>query len=94
MTLEGKGQLNGIGQHIDGKAFVSLAFEPTAMKSRRFGVTAVTKDGRELMAGGSWSDTGVRVEEFTFDLLLADAAKFIIGTRPVRTNEWKDVVLP
>jgi hypothetical protein len=95
MTLEGNGQLNGIGQNIDGHAFVSLAYAPAKMKLRQFGVVAVTKDGRELRSGsGGRSDSGVRVEEFTFDLQLADVAKFIIGTRPVRTNEWKNVVLP
>jgi hypothetical protein len=94
MAFEGAGQLNGVGQNIDGQAFVSIAYAPAKMPSRRFGVMAVTKDGRELMAGGSWSDTGVRVEEFTFTVPLADVAKFIIGTRPIRTMEWKDVVLP
>jgi serine/threonine protein kinase len=94
MTLEGNGQLNGIGQNVDGKAFVSLAFESAKMPSRQFGVVAVAKDGRQMLSGSGWSDTGVRAEEFTFDLPLADVAKFIIGTRPVRTNEWKDVVLP
>jgi hypothetical protein len=94
MTLEGNGQLNGIGQNVDGKAFVSLAFESAKMQSRQFGVVAVTKDGRQMLSGSGWSDTGVRAEEFTFDLPLADVAKFIIGTRPIRTNEWKNVVLP
>ena len=98
MTLEGNGYLNGVGQNIDGKAFVSLAYDSPKMKARRFGVRAVMKDGRELMAGGSWSGngngTGMRVEEFTFETPLDDVAKFIIGTRPIRTNEWKGVGLP
>jgi len=94
MTLEGNGQINGVGQNIDGKAFVSLAYEPTKMPDRRFGVVAVAKDGRQLVASSGWSDTGVRAEEFTFNLPLADVAKFIIGTRPLRTNEWKNVRLP
>ncbi len=98
MTLEGNGQLNGVGENIDGRAFVSLAYDAAKMKSRRFGVRAILKDGRELMTGGSWSGngngTGVRVEEYSFDLPLSDVAKFIIGTRPIRMMEWTNVVLP
>ena len=98
MTLEGKGQLNGTGQNIDGKAFVTLAYEPKALPDRRFGVKCVTKDGREMLTGGSWggaSDgSGVRVEEFIFDVPISEVAKFVIGTRPVRTVEWTNVVLP
>lgn len=98
MALEGNSQLNGVGQNVDGQAFVSLAVDATKMKARRFGVIAVTKDGRELVTGGSWSGngdgTGVRVEEYDFNIPLAEVAKFIIGTRPIRTNEWKNVVLP
>ncbi len=98
MSLEGNSQLNGVGQDVDGEAFVAIAVDEGKMKSRRFGVKAVTKDGRELVTGGSESSnssgTGVGVEEFHFDLPLADVSKFIIGTRPIRTNEWKAVVLP
>jgi hypothetical protein len=94
MTLEGSGQLNGVGQNVDGKAFVSLAYSADKLKSRRFGVMAVTKDGRQLLTGGSWSGNGILAQEFVFDLPLADVAKFIIGTRLIRTVEWKDVILP
>jgi hypothetical protein len=34
------------------------------------------------------------VAEFDFGVPLSDVAKFIIGTRPIRTMEWKNVVLP
>jgi len=37
---------------------------------------------------------GVGTEKFDFDVPLADVAKFIIGTRPIRTMEWTNVVLP
>jgi hypothetical protein len=98
MSLEGGGQLNGVGQNVDGQAFVALAVDANRLNDRRFGVVAVTKDGRELMTGGSWSGnsdgSGVRVEEFDFNVPLADVKKFIIGTRPIRTNEWENVVLP
>lgn len=98
MSLEGGSVLNGMGQNVDGRAFVSIAANAGEMKSRRFGVVAVTKDGRELTTGGNWSGgpnrTGVRAEEFVFGVPLADVAKFIIGTRPVRTMEWNHAVLP
>ena len=98
MTLEGNGQLNGIGQNLDGKAFVSLAFDGAKLKKRRFGVIAETKDGREILTAGSWSGnangTGVFVQEFDFDTSLSNVARFIIGTRPIRTVEWTNVALP
>jgi hypothetical protein len=36
----------------------------------------------------------VGAEQFEFQIPLSGVAKFIIGTRPIRTVEWKDVVLP
>ena len=68
------------------------------MKSRRFGVRAVTHDGRELNAGCSESGfaegSGVRVMECDFPVPLAQVDKFIIGSRPIHTIEWKNVLLP
>ena len=57
----------------------------------------VSKDGREIPHDGYGSSGpvgGVRAENFEFYIPIADVAKFIIGTRPIRTNEWKNVVLP
>jgi hypothetical protein len=98
MTLEGDSQLNGVGQNVDGQAFVAIAVDAGRLKSRRFGVVAVTKDGHELTTSPSETsfagDAGVSVAVFEFNVPLADLARFIIGTRPVHTMEWKDVVLP
>ncbi|HEY9508226.1 MAG TPA: serine/threonine-protein kinase, partial [Verrucomicrobiae bacterium] len=98
MTLEGQSQLASVGQNVDGDAFLSIAVDAGKMKSRQFGVIAVTKQGRELITGPSsayFTDgTGVGTSEFVFKVPLAEVSKFIIGTRPVRTNIWKDVVLP
>jgi predicted Ser/Thr protein kinase len=98
MDLEGESQLNGLGQDVDGNAFVSIAVNADKMKGRKFGVLAVTRDGHEQISGGGRSGniggTGVGVEEIDFNVPLADVAKFRIGTRPIRTMEWKDVVLP
>ena len=98
MSLEGGSQLNGMGQDVDGRAFVAIAVAAKKMSSRQFDAVAIAKDGRELPPAGS--ERGgtiggdVRIERFEFEVPLTDVTKFIIGTRPIRTNEWKDVVLP
>jgi serine/threonine protein kinase len=97
-SLEGNSQLNGVGQNADGKAFVAIAEDAAKLKTRQFDVIAVAKDGRQLPHEG-WGrfgpvNEGIRVENFDFPIPLSDVAKFIIGTRPIRTVEWKDVVLP
>jgi len=98
MSLEGKSILNAIGQNARGRAFVSIAVNAKAMQSRAFDVMAVAKDGREILRFGSGRGgavgAGVGSEKFDFQIPLSDVSKFIIGTRPIRTNEWKDVVLP
>ena len=98
MTLEGESMFSGAGQNAAGNAFVSIAVNTGKMKSRKFGVVAVTKSGRELAVSPSESGfadgTGASMAGFTFNVPLSDVAKFIIGTRPIRTVEWKDVVLP
>jgi predicted Ser/Thr protein kinase len=97
-TLEGGSMLNGVGQTADGTAFVSIAVNASRMNSRKFGVIAVTTDGRTLAATPSESGfadgTGVGTAQFVFAVPLTNVARFIIGTRSIRTNEWKNVVLP
>jgi hypothetical protein len=88
----------GLGQSADGKAFVSFAVDSAKMPSREVGVVAVTRDNRELPYRG-WEPPGVenpgpRTGRFEFDVPLSEVEKFRIGTRPIRTNEWKHVVLP
>ena len=97
MSLEGGSLLSGIGQNAQRQAFVAIAVDPKTTRSRAFGVVARTKDGREiphLGSGRSDSGLGVAVADFEFAVPLSSVAKFIIGTRPIRTNEWKNVVLP
>ena len=50
VSLEGGSQLNGVGQDRAGKAFAAIAVDARRTSERRFGVIAVTKDGRELGA--------------------------------------------
>jgi hypothetical protein len=98
MSLEGGSQLNGIGQNAQDRAFVAIAVDANGMSDRQFDVIAVTQGGRQMESAGRRSGgtigAGVRVEDFDFELALAYVAKFRIGTRPIRTYEWKDVVLP
>ena len=48
MTLEGGSMLGSVGQSLEGRAFVSLAVNNAKLGNRRFGVVAITKDGRDL----------------------------------------------
>lgn len=96
---EGDGYtIAGIGNTADGKASISFALDLSKMSGSVVGAMAVTKNGKELQYH-SWKPpesgtTGVATEKFEFDAPLADVAKFIIGTRPIRTMEWTDVMLP
>ena len=96
-SLEGGSQLNGVGQNRAGKAFAAIAVDAKRTSERKFGVIAVTNDGRELESIMSFGDnndgTGVSIARFVFDAPLPDIAHFRVGTRRIRTMEWKDVVL-
>jgi tRNA A-37 threonylcarbamoyl transferase component Bud32 len=98
MSLEGGSQLNGMGQDVDGRAFVAIAVDARKMMSRVFDVIAVAQNGREHSAAGTKRGgtvgSGLRVENFNFEIPLADVARFRIGSRAIRTNEWSGVVLP
>ncbi len=98
MSLEGDGALNGVGQTADGKAFVAWSVDATRMRGRKMSATVVTKDGRELSGGantmGRGDGAGLLAERHEFDVPLSDVALFRIGSRPIRTNEWSNVVLP
>jgi hypothetical protein len=98
-TLENDSLLGGFGQNLDSNAFVSITENGIKMKSRKFDVQAITKDGQQLNSTGTSVDylgdgSGPHVEQFEFDTPLANVAKFVVGTRPIRTIEWKDVKLP
>ena len=92
VSLEGGSYLDSTGQDVDGNAFLTLAVDATQMVDRRFGVVALTKDGRELTTSPSTYGTagvqGIRIEQFGFTTPLADVQLFRIGSRPVRTKEW------
>ena len=97
MSLEGNSQLNGIGQRADGKSFIALSVDARGAASRHFGVLAITHDAREVapssMSTSGHLGSGTRVEQFEFNVPLRDVSRFRIGTRPVRTKQWQDVVI-
>ena len=98
IALGNGSQFNGIGQNAKGTAFFSIAVDMKQDAARQFGVVAVTKDGRELQPSGGETGGGVgeavHVQRFIFDTPLAEVAHFRLGTRPVRTVEFRNVPLP
>ncbi|MEI6781664.1 MAG: serine/threonine-protein kinase [Verrucomicrobiota bacterium] len=93
-------QFMGIGQTGNGGSFIALGYGAKFSNRHQFGAAAVGKEGRKWefagsSMGGQWDDANkLLVERFIFRVALADVARFIIGTRPVRTMEWNNVVLP
>jgi serine/threonine protein kinase len=98
LAILGGSQLGSIGQDARGNTLVTIGVNPQTLKTRQYCVQAVTKDGRKLMSGGGISGnsdgSGPQLSRFYFQVPLSDVAKFIIGTRPIRTMEWTNVVLP
>ena len=98
LGIFGDSQLGSIGQDARGNTLVTIGVNPQTIKTRQYCVVAVTKDGRKLMSGGGISGSsdgsGPQLSRFYFHVPLSDVAKFIIGTRPIRTVEFTNVVLP
>lgn len=96
MSLEGNSILSGIGQNAQVQAFVAIAIDPESTRSRTFSVMARTKNGQEISHVGSgrsdFAGSGVAVGRFEFAVPLGKVDKFIIGTRPIRTNTWNVVL--
>lgn len=97
MSLEGAGGLNGIGNTAKGKAFISFSVMSAQMQARRMSAVAITREGKVLAGSENMSErsdgNGVRVQLYEFAVPLAEVVKFRVGSREVRTNEWKEVVL-
>jgi len=98
MSLEGGADLSVVGQTIDNQAFVAITVPASMVQTRQFSVMAVTANGQQLICGpsisGSADGKGILTEEFDFETPLSKVKQFIIGTRPVKTVEWKAVELP
>lgn len=98
LVLEGASQLSAIGSNNRDQASVTLMVNTAGLGSRRFGASAVTRDGRALApsahARNFTPGSKQATETFEFDLPLSQVKEFKIGTRPVRTARWQGVVLP
>ncbi len=95
ISLEGEGQLSGVGEDADGKAFISIAYNNKKLGHRSFDAQLITKKGETLIRSGrsnsGFPDSGLMVAKFTFQSPLSEVEKFLMGTRPYRTNTWHDV---
>jgi hypothetical protein len=97
LILEGGSQVSSVGQNAKGRAFIALAEDTSKLELLSFDVLAVTKNGKSLTNAGksaSSAKLGLGVERFQFDVPLAEIDHFLVGTQPIRTQEWKDVALP
>ena len=95
ISLEGEGQLSGVGQDHDGRAFVSIAYNAKRLGYRAFDAKVISRSGRTLYRinhdRNGFPETGLMVSKFCFDSVLSEVDKFLIGTRPYRTNTWYSV---
>jgi len=97
LDLAGGSSFGGYGQTLEGRASVTIAVNFAGLGDRRFGAVAIAKDGREYPQVGSNVSKGGKGADYAtleFKVPLSEVAKFRIGTRPIRTQEWKHVVLP
>jgi serine/threonine protein kinase len=99
IALNGKGQIIALGEQDDGNAFfVTIAEDPAKLKAWQYYALAVAKDGRELNPGGTMSQGDDHSDQasakYIFYTPLSGVSALIIGTRPVRAMEWKEVLLP
>ena len=95
ISLEGEGQLSGVGEDSDGYAFVSIAYNTQKLEGRAFDARLVSKKGQTIERSGlstsGFNESGLMVEKYTFRSPLSDVEKFIVGTRPYQTNIWHAV---
>lgn len=98
MTLEGDCGINGVGQNAEGQAFIALSYLPARLGARQYQAVAIKKNGEELRATDTslsgLDGEGLCLAKFTFNVPLEKLEAFTIGTRPVRTQVWSNVVLP
>ncbi len=98
MTLEGDCGINGVGQNAEGQAFIALSYLPARLGARQYQAVAITKKGEELRARdtslSALNGDGMCLAKFTFNLPLQKLEAFTLGTRPIRTQVWSNVVMP
>ncbi len=86
------GQVNEVGQTVEGKAFVSLA---RTDDQPQFGFVAKCKDGRTLepTSTSKFGAPPLRTERYVFDAPIADIKEFHFRKRAFRKVEFKNVLL-
>lgn len=88
--------ITSVGETVGGQAFLALAVDEVTQSKHRFGVEAVTKNGA-IIQHGSWHSGGGngRTMNITFEFgaPISDVAKFRIGTRRLRSVDWKNVAV-
>lgn len=97
MSLPNGGMLNGLGETPDGRAFLALAANSQEPSERQFIVRAQTTDGRSWESSGSQLTgpaNGFLTARYEFAFPVAVTKKFLVGTRPIRSAFFKDLVLP
>jgi tRNA A-37 threonylcarbamoyl transferase component Bud32 len=98
LTLDGDGQVAGVGEDSDGRAFIAIAVNASELPGKRYGAVAVLRDGRELIGSASRSGPsdgrGWSITRFTFPSPLSEVEEFVLGTRAVRIARWRGVKLP
>jgi hypothetical protein len=97
MSLDNNSQLSSIGQSASGRSFVAIAVDVKQSDKDAFLVLGLNRQGAPVSGRLSRSGnagSGVRAERFEFDMALAEIDHFEIGTRPIRTMQWSNVVLP
>lgn len=78
----------GISGHRGGREGNELTEIWRDRRGQRRAEMTPTGSSRSGAVGGN-----VSVESFSFGIPLADVSKFVIGTRPIRTHEWRNVEL-
>jgi len=98
ISLAHGSMLGSVGQNYGEEAFISISVHQEGMRSKAFDIKAVTKNGamrnRTGKSTSGFQGAETRMETHHFDVPLSEIETFIIGTRPYRTNIWRNVPLP
>ena len=94
---EGGARLSEIKQNGHGHTFFTISVNNDWNLTRSFAVRAVMKNGSILKSGKSterFKESTMTKETYEFSAQILDIEKFLIGSRPYRTNIWRNVPLP
>ena len=98
--LQGRGfggvTLGSCGSNAEGKAFVTMLTDEDSDQRVQWRLLAVTKAGERVgYSKGTSTVSGEKLlQTQIFDLPLNELVGFVIETRPVKTFQFKDIILP